>query len=134
MVKLRIFISSLMLAVLICSPHSIAQESDSAINALTVLSSTLSPIKKIEWYKQHKLELLAITSEQDKSKAYHWLGQSYYQVGDANQAEAMMLKALEIEKTIENSARRSSKINNDLGLVAIARKDLPRALAFFQVG
>tara|TARA_R110001599_G_scaffold353442_1_gene592247 strand:- start:26518 stop:28698 length:2181 start_codon:yes stop_codon:yes gene_type:complete len=128
----RLFVTSLMLTVLIWSPHSFAQESESATNVLTVLSSTLSPIKKIERYQQHKLELQAITSDQDRSKAYHWLGQSYYQIGDANQAEAMMLKALAIEKTIANSERRSSKINNDLGLVAIVRKDLPKALSFFR--
>jgi len=124
--------SSILVALMCVSTVSFAGIEQPSVNIVNVLSSSLSPIEKVAWYSNHQIEVAALTSDSDKSKVYHWLGQAYYQLGDAGKAEEVMRKAREIEDKLDNSAQRLSAINNDLGLVAVLRKDLSAALALFR--
>jgi len=108
---------------------SVYAKSDDVLSTLYV---TTSPVQKLAWYKTHAIELVAIKDINERAKAYHLIGQAFYQVGELNKAETMMrdgLKLLENTKKIEQVI---FAIYNDLGLIEVSRKDYVQALDLFE--
>lgn len=111
---------------------SAAQAPNTSAHTLAVLASSSDPVKKINWYQSNALAFEAHATKEEQSNAYHLLGQAYYQIGNANKAEEMLQQALAIEANLADSEQRTSALYNDLGLVAVLRKELPRALGHFR--
>ncbi len=92
----------------------------------------VDPLDRINWFEMHRQALESAPPDGDLLSVYQKVGRAYYQTGNTIIAGNLLRSALGLSQQLAVGPRQLAQLHNDLGLVAIARSDLEKALGYFE--
>lgn len=119
------FIRRGVLLLLCLIPLTLQAVERSEIHALT------DPLDQIGWFEQHRGEIEKDSPDANLLSVYQIVGRAYYEAGNTIIAGQLLRSALGLTQQLTVAPTQLSELHNDLGLVAISRSDLSRALRYF---